>query len=85
MAEDELACTERALIDGVGAELAHSIYTIEGDPIRYYWRATPDGQLEAYVDNAEDNAEDNCGSDPGWHHFRCEKAGRISDRGACPK
>lgn len=75
------ACMERALTDGVGAELAYSIYTIEGDPIRFYWRATTDGKLEAYVDNTEDNY----GSDPRWHHFRCEKAGRISDRGACPR
>jgi hypothetical protein len=53
-AEEEIGCLREALRLGEGAELSLSYPTVEGDTIRTYYRLTPQGALQLYVDNTED-------------------------------
>lgn len=79
VAQKELECMERAVGNGVGAELTYTFPTNEGDPIRVYYRATPTGRLEVYVDSTADNF-----GSRRWSYFRCEKASPIADWANCP-
>jgi hypothetical protein len=48
------ACLRAALRTGVGVEAAVSLLTEEGDPLRYYMRVTPNGEIEMFTDTTED-------------------------------
>lgn len=54
----EIDCLRKALDAGQGAEMSVSSLTIEGDPIREYYRLTPAGVLEVYVDSTDDQFSD---------------------------
>lgn len=63
----ELACLRAALAAGNGAELKVTFLTVEGDPIREYYRVTADGKLEIYTDDTEDEF-----GDQRWDFAECE-------------
>ncbi|MGW1550661.1 hypothetical protein ACWCQX_28400, partial [Streptomyces sp. NPDC002346] len=50
----EIVCLQRALKNGESAELKATYPTVEGDPIREYYRLTPQGRLEVYTDSTDD-------------------------------
>ena len=54
-AADDVACLRRGLESGNGAELEVERPTIEGDPIRTYYRVTSTGRTEAYTDGTQDS------------------------------
>ncbi|MFB7356184.1 hypothetical protein [Streptomyces gardneri] len=62
----EIACLQRALKNGESAELKVSYPTVEGDPIREYYRLTPQGRLEVYTDSTDDHY-----SDQKWSFTEC--------------
>ncbi|MFC5854694.1 hypothetical protein ACFPZI_23775 [Streptomyces chlorus] len=62
----EIACLRRALKSGEGAELKVAFPTVEGDPIREYYRLTPQATLEVYTDSADDRY-----SDQKWSFAEC--------------
>ncbi|MBT2370302.1 hypothetical protein J7E88_34780 [Streptomyces sp. ISL-10] len=45
----EIVCLRRALKSGESTELKVTYPTVEGDPIREYYRLTPQGRLEVYT------------------------------------
>jgi hypothetical protein len=65
-AVQEIACLERALKSGESAELKVTFPTIEGDPVREYYRVTPQGGLEVYTDSTDDSF-----SDQKWSFAEC--------------
>jgi len=68
----------REAADGEGAELEITVSTVEGDPIRHYYRVTPDGLMEVYVDTTDD------GFGPqGWTFESCSVED-ASFRQGCP-
>lgn len=62
----EIACLRRALKSGNGAELKVASPTVEGDPIREYYRLTPRATLEVYTDGTVDRY-----SDQKWSFAEC--------------
>ncbi|WP_202277470.1 hypothetical protein [Streptomyces sp. M2CJ-2] len=62
----EIVCLRRALKSGESAELKVTHPTVEGDPIREYYRLTPQGRLEVYTDSTEDRY-----SDRKWSFAEC--------------
>ncbi|MGW3246659.1 hypothetical protein [Streptomyces sp. NPDC001070] len=62
----EIACLRRALTSGESAELKVTHPTVEGDPIREYYRLTPQGRLEVYTDSTDDRY-----SDRKWSFTEC--------------
>jgi len=68
----ELACLRRGLESGSGAELKVQYPTVEGDPIRAYYRVTPAGTTELY----EDSTEDAWGSRE-WSFSECDAPASI--------
>lgn len=53
-ARSELSCLQAALRSGQGAELKLQHPTPEGDPIIRYYRVTPSGTAEVYIDSTKD-------------------------------
>jgi len=53
-ARSELSCLQAALRSGEGAELKLQHSTVEGDPIIEYYRVTPSGTAEVYIDSTKD-------------------------------
>jgi hypothetical protein len=68
-------CLDQARDTSSGGEVAMSFSTIEGDPIRYWYRVTPAGRFEMYADASEDKF----GSGK-WEFYDCELP-RILRRG----
>ncbi|MFE2095066.1 hypothetical protein [Streptomyces sp. NPDC059460] len=62
----EIVCLQRALKNGESAELKATYPTVEGDPIREYYRLTPQGRLEVYTDSTDDH-----NSDQKWSFAEC--------------
>ncbi|MFD5032092.1 hypothetical protein ACFWM0_17000 [Streptomyces sp. NPDC058405] len=62
----EIGCLQRALKSGESAELKVTRPTVEGDPIREYYRLTPQGGLEVYTDSTDDRY-----SDQKWSFDEC--------------
>lgn len=62
----EIVCLRRALESGESAELMATYPTVEGDPIREYYRLTPQGRLEVYTDSTDDRY-----SDRKWSFAEC--------------
>ncbi|MEU7112324.1 hypothetical protein [Streptomyces sp. NPDC046182] len=62
----EIVCLQRALKNGESAELKVTYPTVEGDPIREYYRLTPQGRLEVYTDSTDDSY-----SDQKWSFAEC--------------
>ncbi len=62
----EIVCLQRALENGESAELKVTYPTVEGDPIREYYRLTPQGRLEVYTDSTDDHY-----SDQKWSFAEC--------------
>ncbi|MER5686162.1 hypothetical protein [Streptomyces sp. NPDC002205] len=62
----EIVCLRRALESGQSAELKVTYPTVEGDPIREYYRLTPQGRLEVYTDSTDDG-----NSDQKWSFAEC--------------
>ncbi|WP_443295584.1 hypothetical protein [Streptomyces sp. GDS52] len=62
----EIVCLRRALKSGESAELKVTHPTVEGDPIREYYRLTPQGGLEVYTDSTDDRY-----SDRKWSFAEC--------------
>ncbi|MFC9622650.1 hypothetical protein ACFTXM_22525 [Streptomyces sp. NPDC056930] len=62
----EIACLRRALKSGESAELKVTRPTTEGDLIREYYRLTPQGRLEMYIDSTDDQY-----SDQKWSFAKC--------------
>ncbi|MEU1924206.1 hypothetical protein AB0H23_26660 [Streptomyces albogriseolus] len=62
----EIDCLRRALKSGESAELKITYPTVEGDPIREYYRLTPQGRLEVYTDSTDDRY-----SDQKWSFAEC--------------
>ena len=53
--QNEVACMGDAQKAGKGAELKVTSRTVEGDPVREYYRVTPKGKLEIYIDATDDH------------------------------
>jgi len=70
----ELACMERAMDAGRGAELAVRYTTTEGDPVTEYFRVTPDGSTEVYIDSTQDAF-----SDQKWSFAACDQPNTVLD------
>ena len=62
----EILCLQRALKNGGSAELKVTYPTVEGDPVREYYRLTPQGRLEVYTDSTDDHY-----SDRKWSFAEC--------------
>ncbi|WP_205708572.1 hypothetical protein [Kineococcus siccus] len=61
-----------------GAEVVVTSPTIEGDPIKTYFRALPGGGLEVFTDSTADSF----GSEA-WSHIRCADVASLVDRESC--
>jgi hypothetical protein len=70
----ELACLQRALDSGRGAELSVRYPTTEGDPVTNYYRVTADGSTEVYTDSTEDAF-----SDQRWSFASCDQPSTALD------
>lgn len=66
--ETEVACLQRALDSGRGAELTIRYPTTEGDPVTNYYRVTADGATEVYTDSTQDAF-----SDGKWGFASCDQ------------
>ncbi|MEU3553700.1 hypothetical protein [Streptomyces fragilis] len=71
-AKREIGCLRRAHDRDEGAELKVTALTVEGDPVREYYRVTPHGALEIYTDSTDDPWSDGRWSssgcdDPDWN------------------
>jgi hypothetical protein len=66
-AKREIVCLRRALDRDRGAELKATYLTVEGDPVRDYYRVTPRGALEVYTDSTDDQF-----SDRTWSFLTCD-------------
>ena len=63
-----LACLQRALDSGRGAELIVRHPTTEGDPVTSYHRVTAEGSTEVYIDSTQDAF-----SDGTWSFASCDR------------
>jgi hypothetical protein len=70
----ELACLQRALDSGRGAELTVRHPTTEGDPVTTYYRVTSDGVTEVYTDSTQDAF-----SDRSWSFASCDQPETVLD------
>lgn len=70
----ELACLRSALDSGEGAELLVRFPTVEGDPVTEYYRVTPAGTTEIYVDSTKDE-----NSDQEWSFAECKQPESVLD------
>ncbi|MEU6950703.1 hypothetical protein ABZ957_36785 [Streptomyces sp. NPDC046316] len=70
----EIVCLRRALKSGEGAELKVSYPTVEGDPIREYYRLTPQARLEVYTDSTDDRY-----SDQKWSFVECHSSEWLAE------
>jgi hypothetical protein len=70
----ELACLQRALDEGRGAELSVRHPTTEGDPITNYYRVTVDGSTEVYTDSTQDAFGDRT-----WSFTSCGQPESVLD------
>lgn len=70
----ELACLRAALDSGEGAELKVEYPAVEGDPVTEYYRVTPAGTTEVYVDSTEDEF-----SDQKWSFAECDQPESVLD------
>ncbi len=70
----ELACLERALDSGRGAELADEYRTAEGDPVTNYYRVTAYGSTQVYTDSTQDAF-----SDRTWSFASCDHPESMLD------
>ena len=68
-AKEQIECMRSALEAGESAELKVTAPTVEGDPVRTYYRLTPKGALEVYVDSTDDSF----GSQD-WSFTECDTA-----------
>ena len=73
-ARSELACLRAALDAKGGAELKVQSPTVEGDPITEYYRVTPTGTTEIYVDATEDEF-----GDQKWSFAQCAQPTTVLD------
>jgi hypothetical protein len=73
-ARSELDCLRAALEAAEGAELKVRFPTVEGDPITEYYRVTPAGGTEIYVDSTQDafGAQE-------WSFARCDRPTTVLD------
>ncbi|MFF3562138.1 hypothetical protein ACFYXS_19070 [Streptomyces sp. NPDC002574] len=62
----EISCLRQALKSGESAELKVAYLTTEGDPMREYYRLTPQRRLELYTDSTDDRY-----SDQKWSFAEC--------------
>lgn len=62
----EIVCLRRALKTGESAELKVTHPTVEGGPMREYYRLTPQGRLAVYTDSTDDLC-----SDQKWSFAEC--------------
>lgn len=72
--KEGVACLERAMDSGRGAELAVRYPTVEGDPVTEYYRVTPDGSTEVYTDSTLDAF-----SDQKWSFATCDAPKTVLD------
>ncbi len=70
----ELACLERAMDSGRGAELVVRYPTTEGDPVTDYYRVNPDGSTEVYTDSTQDAF-----GDQKWSVATCDEPRTVLD------
>jgi hypothetical protein len=73
-ARSELACLRAALDSKGGGELKVRSPTVEGDPITEYYRVTPTGTTEIYVDATEDQF-----GDQEWSFAQCDQPTTVLD------
>ena len=73
-ARSELACLRAALDSKAGAELKVQSPTVEGDQITEYYRVTPTGATEIYVDATEDEF-----GDQKWSFAQCAQPTIVLD------
>lgn len=65
---DHVECFREGMVSTAGAELAVVNYTVEGDPIRTYYRAEPNAEgLLVFVDTTDDSFA----GFPGWRARWC--------------
>jgi hypothetical protein len=78
-AEAQVRCLQRANRSGEGGELQVITFSEEGDPISYYYRATPEAYgYEVFVDSTADRF----GGYRRWELYQCDgvvlaKSGRV--------
>jgi hypothetical protein len=60
-------CFLDAFEEGREAELYVTFHTVEGDPIREYFRVVGPGQVEAFIDSTDDEF-----GTQEWTHYICE-------------
>ena len=70
----ELACLSASMTSGKGAELVVRSSTKEGDPVTTYYRVTPAGTTEVYIDRTGD---ENSGQD--WGFAECKEPESVLD------
>lgn len=70
----EVACLQRALDSGRGAELTIRFPTTEGDPVTDYYRVNPDGSTEVYTDSTQDAF-----GDQKWSVATCDEPRTVLD------
>ncbi|WP_151773686.1 hypothetical protein [Streptomyces abyssomicinicus] len=75
----EIDCLRRAVEETATAELAVTFPTVEGDPIREYYRLTPQGRLEVYTDSTDDPH-----SDRTWSFSACHAPEWLPEI-SCPR
>jgi hypothetical protein len=74
--DDALACLDAAFDSG--AELVVQVFTIEGDPVVFYYRVGPDIEgIEIFVDSTLDPYG------AGWSHQSCPSATSFLDQTDC--
>jgi len=70
----EFECLRAAFTSGSGAELKVQSPTVEGDPVTSYYRVTPAGTTEVYVDSTQDGF-----SDQKWSFADCKQPESVLD------
>ena len=72
--KQEIACLQRALESGSGAELTVRRPTTEGDQVTDYYRVTAEGSTEVYTDASQDGF-----SDGKWVFASCDDPDSVLD------
>jgi hypothetical protein len=70
----EFECLRAAFHSGSGAELKVQAPTTEGDPVTSYYRVTPAGTTEVYVDSTHDKF-----GDQKWSFADCKQPESVLD------
>jgi hypothetical protein len=73
-ARSEFKCLRAAFDSGSAAELKVQSPTTEGDPVTSYYRVTPAGTAEVYVDSTRDKF-----SDQKWSFADCKQPESVLD------